>query len=336
MNDSLVSIIIPIYNVESYVGQCVQSVLSQSYERCEIILVDDGSQDESLRICQKTIDEYCRNNVFDRSRIKIISQTNLGVSHARNVGVEVARGTLLTFVDSDDWIGEKYVENMIKAYDGEVEMVVSGMCLHMEDGQVVNKKLSQTASYAFNGTNVGKIADLERGFVFNGVHRKLFRSDIIRDKCLSFDENSRFGEDLMFVFSYLPYVNKISQVMNADYHYRCGRKDSLTAQAVKYRFEEDYHQWKVKQQMYVQKGLWNESLRKLLYMQLWGYIDNGIMSSIKCYPHDYMPKLKNILALNEIEDLIHYKKEIPSSWISWSVFHRATWPFKLYSKLRRR
>ena len=334
MNDYLVSIIITIYNVGNYVGQCVQSVLSQSYERCEIILVDDGSQDESLKICQKTIDEYCRNNVFGRSRIKIISQTNRGVSHARNVGVEVAKGTLLTFVDGDDWIGKKYVENMIKAYDCEVEMVVSGICFHMEDGHVVNKTLFPTASYAFNGANVGKIVDLERDFVFNGVHRKLFRSDIIRNKGLSFDENSRFGEDLMFVCSYLPYVNKISQVMNADYHYRWGRTDSLTAQAVNYRFEEDYHQWKVKQHMFVQKGLWNESLQKLLYLQLWGYIDNGIMSAVKCYPQDYKYKLKRILSLNEIEDLMRYRDDIPSSWIKWSVFHRASWPFKLYSAFR--
>ena len=333
MNEPLVSIIIPIYNVERYVGQCIKSALSQSYDNCELILVDDGSQDDSLKICEKIIDEYWRENLSEHVRINIISQQNKGVSSARNVGVRAAKGSFIAFVDSDDWIGERYVANMMSAYDDRADMVVSGICHHMEGGLVLERELSQTMSFAFIRENVEKIVDLEKLFVFNGVHRKLFRSDIIRGRGLVFDEDSCFGEDLKFVFSYLPYVNRITQVMNADYHYRWGRKDSLTAQAIKYRFDEDYNQWLIKKQVYVQKGLWEDCLKRLLYLQLWGYIDNGIMSAIKDSSNDYMPKLEKILSLKEIDCLKFYKDDIPSSWIRWSVFHRASLPFKLYSKL---
>ncbi len=333
MKDPLVSIIIPIYNVEKYVGQCVQSALSQSYQNCELILVNDGSQDDSMMICKNIIDEYCRKQLYDRTRIKIISQQNHGVSFARNVGIKAAKGTFLAFVDSDDWIDEQYVENMIRAVDDKTDIVVSGICHHMVDKRVVKQNLSQTKSFVFNKENLKEITELEKAFVFNGVHRKLFRSDIIRNNGILYDEYSSFGEDLLFVFSYLPYVDRITQVMDAYYHYRCGRNDSLTAQANKYRFDEDYNQWKVKRQLYVQKGLWEEDLKRLLYLQLWGYIDNGIMSAINSHSKDNTINWEKILMLKEIDCLKFYKDDIPSTWIRWSVFHRVSWPFKLYSKL---
>lgn len=95
-NKQLLSVIIPVYNVEKYLDRCIRSVIRQSYENLEIILVDDGSTDNSPNLC----DEWIKRD----ERIRVIHKINGGLSDARNAGLEVARGELITFVDSDDYI----------------------------------------------------------------------------------------------------------------------------------------------------------------------------------------------------------------------------------------
>ena len=93
--EPLISIIIPVYNVEAYIAECIESVLNQSYRNLELILVDDGSQDNSAKICR----EYSLND----SRIKFLQKENGGASDARNLGLENAKGEYVTFLDSDDY-----------------------------------------------------------------------------------------------------------------------------------------------------------------------------------------------------------------------------------------
>lgn len=104
MNMDLISVIIPVYNVEKYLARCLESVINQTYRNIEIILVDDGSTDNSGVIC----DEY----VLRDSRIKVIHKTNGGASSARNVGLDIMQGQWVTFVDSDDYIADNYVETL--------------------------------------------------------------------------------------------------------------------------------------------------------------------------------------------------------------------------------
>ncbi len=101
----MVSVIIPIYNVEKYLSRCLESIINQTYRDMEIILVDDGSTDESGRVC----DEYAQKD----SRIVVYHKTNGGLSDARNYGIDRAKGDLLTFVDSDDWVSLNYVEVLV-------------------------------------------------------------------------------------------------------------------------------------------------------------------------------------------------------------------------------
>ena len=107
MNNPLISVIVPIYNVERYLKACVDSIVNQTYSNLEIILVDDGSPDKCPEIC----DEYAKRD----KRIKVIHQENGGLSAARNAGINVVRGEFLTFIDSDDFVSKNYVELL---YDG--------------------------------------------------------------------------------------------------------------------------------------------------------------------------------------------------------------------------
>lgn len=113
--DELISVIIPVYKVEKYIHRCIDSILKQSFSNLEIILVDDGSLDTCGDIC----DEYA---IMDH-RIKVIHQENGGLSDARNTGIESAKGTYLTFLDSDDWVHELYIEklyNLLKRADADI------------------------------------------------------------------------------------------------------------------------------------------------------------------------------------------------------------------------
>ena len=109
MMNKLVSIIIPVYNVEKYLAECIESVLKQTYQNIEILLIDDGSPDNSGKIC----DEYEEKD----SRVRVIHKENGGVSSARNVGLEQANGEYITFIDSDDFVSESYIEELYIALE---------------------------------------------------------------------------------------------------------------------------------------------------------------------------------------------------------------------------
>ncbi len=107
--NKLVSVIVPVYNVEKYLKRCVNSILNQTYRTLEIILVDDGSTDQSGKIC----DEYDKENIS----VKVVHKSNGGLSDARNFGLDIAKGKYVTFIDSDDWIREDYIEVLVKTLE---------------------------------------------------------------------------------------------------------------------------------------------------------------------------------------------------------------------------
>ena len=117
MQNPTISIIVPVYNVEEYIHKCINSILAQTYKDFELILINDGSPDNSGIIC----DEYARAD----SRIKVIHQQNSGLSAARNAGLAVAKGDYIGFVDSDDWIDKSMYESMItEAQTLEADIVI--------------------------------------------------------------------------------------------------------------------------------------------------------------------------------------------------------------------
>ena len=110
----LISVIVTVYNIREYLPKAVDSILSSTYQNLEVLLIDDGSTDDSLAVCR----------IFEDPRIHVISTENGGVSHARNIGVDKAQGEYLTFVDGDDYLAADYLENLyIEPYD----MIIGGL-----------------------------------------------------------------------------------------------------------------------------------------------------------------------------------------------------------------
>lgn len=125
----LISVIVPVYNVEQYIHQCVDSILSQTYKNLEIILVDDGSPDNCPAIC----DGYARND----DRVKIIHQENGGLSAARNSALDLCTGEYIAFVDSDDWIeSNAYEEMMSEMQKKDLDVVFCGVNVITADGAI--------------------------------------------------------------------------------------------------------------------------------------------------------------------------------------------------------
>ena len=185
----MVSVIIPIYNRQKYLVRCFDSIINQTMSELEIILVDDGSEDGSGRIC----DAYAEKD----KRFRVIHKENGGVSSARNSGMAVMSGDYCCFVDSDDYIFENYISvllNNLKLYCCDVSVCGLSRSNTAEDlggTAVLNRREAQLS--LFNET------DGIKGYIGG----KLFKTDIIKRNNIKFDENQALAEDLLFLFDYL-------------------------------------------------------------------------------------------------------------------------------------
>lgn len=202
------SIIIPVYKTEKYIRECVDSVLREAPENSEIILVDDGSPDNSPKIC----DEYALKN----KRVKVIHKENGGLSDARNVGISVAEGKKIFFIDSDDFVPNGYFSKML-AYDSD--LIIGNYSAFFEDGTpnitgyVHLEKYNEVSDY---------LKDFHYYFatLFNFAWGKIYRKDIIIDNELRFSKNVSMVEDVLFNIEYYKHCKTIQIVSDAMLCYR--------------------------------------------------------------------------------------------------------------------
>lgn len=205
MTPHFISVIVPVYNVEKYLDKCIQSILNQSFTDFELLLIDDGSTDQSGAIC----DAYA----LQDERIRVFHKENGGVSSARNMGLDEAKGEWIAFVDSDDWVIESYFSELLSAKD--VDLVVSGVFLVNESIQFSPpcKLLKVENDLLFLDKQLCCI-------YFRTPWSKLFKNKIIRMQSLRFNTSLRIGEDTDFILRYLCTVNVIQFISTCPYHYR--------------------------------------------------------------------------------------------------------------------
>lgn len=206
----MISIIIPIYNAESYLYRCIDSILAQSYTDFELLLINDGSTDDSGTIC----DEYA---VKD-ARVRTFHKQNGGVSSARNFGLDNTRGEFITFCDADDYVGEDWLMVYSDAIKRNLDLAIQGIYYITNKGELETKKLIPLdGSDLIDKRNL--IVQMMMQGVFGYPVTKLFRRQIIEDAHIRFDVSSTFREDEQFFSQYLIYVKSFMCVDKENYYY---------------------------------------------------------------------------------------------------------------------
>lgn len=207
MKNDMISIIIPIYNVEKYLEKCLDSILNQTYKNLEIILIDDGSTDNSPNICNS----YCEKD----KRIKIIHKNNEGVSSARNKGIELSKGKYIVFIDSDDYVSNEHIEVLYDCIiSNNVDLVISNLIDISEDGIILNNE--EKESFLMNKDQCLKELLSEDNF-YHLCCGNIYRKDLLEK--IRFNCKYRIAEDLDFLYRYIKQISSAYFLSKNTYYY---------------------------------------------------------------------------------------------------------------------
>lgn len=223
MNEPLVSIIVPLYNGEQTIERCLTSIRNQSYKNIEVLVVNDGSKDHSMKILKK----------FEEAdaRFQIINKSNSGVSDSRNVGMKHARGKYLQFVDSDDWLVKDATETFVAAAENyNCDMIIT------DYHRVVNRKIYIKGHIPKEGLISRRefaeyMMKAPANFYYGVMWNKFFRTDIVKSHKLKCSGDLNWCEDFLFNLEYLQYITDVCVIKKPVYYY-VKTKGSLVATQV--------------------------------------------------------------------------------------------------------
>lgn len=317
MNETgLISVIVPIYNREYSLDYCLMSIQKQTYGRWECILVDDGSTDRSLVMCE----EFVRED----SRFRVFSQTNRGASAARNRGIFESHGEYLAFVDSDDWLDPCYLQKLYELITC-CDMPVCGMQLADRDGKELCTHFKEEAIYKLNDDATALLSEtIENGLILSPAC-KLFSKCIIEEHQLSFKEGLQWGEDALFACEYLKYCCSLGFISELLYHV-VKHSDSLSSKA-RYDihfFESGLLVWNSIRDLFVAHRINNEKAIGFINNYYYITITNGL----GCVQHwhdkltakERFIHIRNILSGADRERLKSFLCQNPRQIKAWLIY----------------
>lgn len=292
-----VSIIVPVYKVEKYINQCIESILSQTFKEFELILIDDGSPDNSGEICDKFAD-------IDQ-RITVIHKSNGGVSSARNVGLKNAKGKYILFIDSDDWIDSSFIAELVYSMENKnADLTVCDYYLADTDKLKTNKIFDKDIS--LNKINEEEMVNLIKTHSIFGPWCKLYRNDVIQRNKIFFNTNVSFGEDLLFNLQYLSNVNNICMIGKELYYYR-----QVNGSLVRSFNENKIESFVLINQEFLNFiDKYNMLKNKVLYYVVYHVIDDyiALLNKLINYKSSLKHKYKLFKQLNSLKAIKKYKK----------------------------
>mgnify|MGYP002579013861 CR=1 FL=1 len=245
MNNPLVSIIVPVYNVQNSVARCLESICAQTWKDIEVILVNDGSRDESFSICEQFREKD--------PRIVLVDKSNSGVSETRNCGMSLARGKYVQFVDSDDYLDPDFTERLVTAAEANnADLVIAPYWMvipansskatqaleNLQEnlGIDAEKKPDDIREYGFlpegiydRDTFALRLMEKPASFFYSVLWNKLYRREIIMAHDIRCDEEFTWSEDMLFNLSYIRYADSFYAIRTPLYYYSRRRKHSLSA-----------------------------------------------------------------------------------------------------------
>ena len=223
----MISVIVPVYNAIKYLSRCVESILNQNNTEFELILVNDGSTDDSLTICKR----YAGKD----SRVIVIDKPNGGASSARNAGIDRSKGDYICFVDADDYVSQDYLGDLYQdmCSENDIDLVMHGMIQVKSDHQAVIS-FSRSKTYNLDDGSFFKEINL---FKFCGPCCKLFKRDILSEYHIRFNESIICAEDFDFLAKYLSHCYQVKASNRQNYFY-VSHEGSVSTRI--YSFDQEY------------------------------------------------------------------------------------------------
>lgn len=323
----MISVIVPNYNSEVFLDDCIKSILCQSYRDFELLIVDDGSTDKSLEILRRWESKD--------DRINLIAQKNSGASSARNHGIDNAKGEWIVFVDSDDKVNSSYLEDLHKAsrQDANIDLCIDGVSVY-RDGELTGKREFPSMICGLFDANqlFGEIKLHKYGFSVG----KLYRKSIIDSGNLRFDEQVCIAEDMMFMVGYIleaahHHASKVAFIDKCNYMYNVHPGSLSTSSSP---FENEYYslnEYRNIIRLLVETFSIDKETNETLSAPLAYYTDRCINSIFQKVEQEN--RLEKLAMLNR-NDYKKYKKcnTIYESFLKFLFVHKF---WRLYSYLRK-
>lgn len=301
-----ISVIVPVYNTEKYLRRCIDSILAQTFTDFELLLIDDGSKDSSGAIC----DEYAAKD----SRVRVFHKENGGVSSARNVGLDNAKGEWITFVDADDWIEPPFLDNLI--FHSGYDLVMSYYVADGWKGWV--SKPYQNEVFTYSRIPVF----LERYLISCNVPWcKLIRRNLIEYHAIRFDVRYSYGEDTLFIMDCMRYVKNIAIDGRQLYHYDCTNVNSLSNKKIDIDVQLELIDSIAKHINFISASFkWDSAITKNSIIRL---ISNRLFNYETCCSKSDLKKIclnKNVINIINDKSL---KKSVKRKLFDWLILRKA-------------
>ena len=312
MKEKLVSILLPVYNVEQYLDVCFDSIINQTYKNIQIVAIDDGSLDNSWNICQK----YAKHD----KRIEIYHQENHGVSYTRNELLKKIKGDYFLFVDSDDWLEIDAIEFLLdKIYLNDVDIVI---CSMVHNDKLINNEYKEK-KYGNQ--------EIIKEFLFHKILNGSLCNKLISKSSLhniSFHNNISYGEDALFIWELLQRVESVLLTNKQLYHYR-KNNSSISHQRFGEKKLSGHETWRIINEQVsklwpiytnIAKARWGvEDMYLLRSASLSNYTNND---KIKMLQSNLVLSLKYIKAYNLLSKKEYFNAYIISRWFGyWNIYY---------------
>lgn len=301
MNTTLVSVIIPVFNAEKHIDDCLNSICNQSFSfKYEIILVDDGSRDNSESIINRYVSKF--------DFVKYYRQENEGPSVARNLGIEVSCGKYIVFVDSDDWCDRNMIETAYKNIENNsADWAIHGYYIELKNER---KQISIDNDIFVNENDkIGEcIILLEEKMLIASPWTSIYKSEIIKLNNIRFNKNLSYGEDVLFNLEYLLYVSSIYISKDKLYHYRKTLEETLSSKYIPNRLETIMYNTNKRKEVYKKFNMNDKNsmihFSNMFTRSLYGAIMNIFSDNCDLNYNTKLKILKSIIKNKEFESYI--------------------------------
>ena|SRR5690625_1743805 len=323
----LVSIIIPIYNAEESLYNCIESILEQTHQHIEVILVNDGSTDQSKQICNHyaSIDE----------RIKVIHQENAGPSSARNRGIECATGDFIQFVDADDYIKPRMTETLLQAING-VQLVICGYrSIHFD---FIRQYMPTITGIYSKNDFMQHIAMFYKEILLPSPCNKMYVKALIDECGLHFPEDVKVGEDLLFNLAYLKVCSMIHVIDQPLYNYIIQDHQSLSRDfskefyANQYMLHQQVRSFLQQENFYVGK---NKYFLNVIYANsIINSLSNLFHQNSAFTPQERKRQIEKIISDIDLEQEVYFKDSMQARIVGQMIKKKSTQRLYLFFKMK--